>query len=100
VIWTRPANSHTGRRQTIAASEAGQMAASDYAHGNPENSPCQEGGVHRWEADLRRLLRKLGIQPGRQVEEAPPHLLRVRVGALDGLEDLRGVMSDHAHALH
>jgi hypothetical protein len=27
------------------------MAASDYAHDNPENSPCQEGGVHRWEAD-------------------------------------------------
>ena len=24
------------------------MAASDYAHDNPENSPCQEGGVHRW----------------------------------------------------
>ena len=26
------------------------MAASDYAHDNPENSPCQEGGVHRWES--------------------------------------------------
>ncbi len=31
VIWTRPANSHTGQQQTIAASQAGQMAASDYA---------------------------------------------------------------------
>ena len=31
VIWTRSANSHTGRQHTIAASKAGQMAASDYA---------------------------------------------------------------------
>jgi hypothetical protein len=31
VIWIRPANSHTGRRQLASASEAGQMAASDYA---------------------------------------------------------------------
>jgi hypothetical protein len=31
VIWTRSANSHTGRQHTIAAPEAGQMAASDYA---------------------------------------------------------------------
>jgi hypothetical protein len=31
VIWTWPANSHIGQQQTIAASQAGQMAASDYA---------------------------------------------------------------------
>src|SRR5215216_7101642 len=30
MIWFRSANSHTGR-SSIAASEAGQMAASDYA---------------------------------------------------------------------
>jgi hypothetical protein len=24
------------------------MAASDYAHGNPEVFPCPQGGVHRW----------------------------------------------------
>src|SRR3954452_11404161 len=32
LIWTRSANSHAGRR-SMAAQEAGQMAASDYAHG-------------------------------------------------------------------
>jgi hypothetical protein len=30
VIWIRSANSHTGSQHIIAASEAGQMAASDY----------------------------------------------------------------------
>jgi hypothetical protein len=30
VIWIRFANSHTGSQLIIAASEAGQMAASDY----------------------------------------------------------------------
>ena len=30
LIWTRSANSHAGRRP-MAAREAGQMAASDYA---------------------------------------------------------------------
>ena len=30
LIWTRSANSHAGRR-SMAAQEAGQMAASDYA---------------------------------------------------------------------
>jgi len=31
VIWTQPANSHTGRRLSSAASKAGQMTASDHA---------------------------------------------------------------------
>jgi hypothetical protein len=31
VIWTRSANSHTGRRLSSAASKAGQMTASDHA---------------------------------------------------------------------
>jgi hypothetical protein len=36
----------------IAASEAGQMAASDHVH-TPQNIACAEGGVHRWKADVR-----------------------------------------------
>ena len=35
----------------IAASEAGQMAASDYAPNTP-NTACVTRGVHRWEADI------------------------------------------------
>src|SRR4051812_47052410 len=33
-----------------------QMAASDYAHGNPEVFPCPEGGVHRWGTDLTTTI--------------------------------------------
>src|SRR4051795_10970206 len=46
LIWTRSANSHAGRR-SMAAQEAGQMAASDYASRHPDVFPCLEGGVHR-----------------------------------------------------
>src|SRR5215208_1067919 len=70
VIWTRSANSHAGPR-SMAAREAGQMAASDYASRRfltfslaqkgastdgsirlrvtaiPDVFSCPEGGVHR-----------------------------------------------------
>src|SRR3954449_11237767 len=46
LIWTHSANSHAGRR-SMAAQEAGQMAASDYAPRIPDVFPCPEGGVHR-----------------------------------------------------
>ena len=52
VTWTRSANSHTGPRQTIAAPQAGQMAASDYAFRRSPKSTCAEGGVHRWKAEM------------------------------------------------
>jgi hypothetical protein len=35
----------------IAASEAGQMAASDQVSDQPKIS-CAPGGVHRWKADV------------------------------------------------
>ena len=43
VIWTRPANFHTGQQQTIAASQAGQMAASDYAPPQSRRFPLPRG---------------------------------------------------------
>jgi hypothetical protein len=44
VIWTWSANSHTGQQQTIAASQAGQMAASDYAPPQSRSFPLPRGG--------------------------------------------------------
>lgn len=43
--WTRSANSHTGRRHTTAASEAGHMSA-------PDRAPCssQRFFLHHWGA--------------------------------------------------
>ncbi|OYX91276.1 MAG: hypothetical protein B7Y74_14855, partial [Novosphingobium sp. 35-62-5] len=38
-----------GPAAIIAASEAGQMAASDYAPNTP-NTACVRRGVHRWKA--------------------------------------------------
>src|SRR5262249_5692985 len=55
VTWTRPANSHTGQRRLNAASQAGQMAASDYARATIRKfSLATKGGVHRWKlVDVR-----------------------------------------------
>jgi hypothetical protein len=44
VIWTRPANTHAGQQQTIAASQAGQMAASDYAPPQSRSFPLPREG--------------------------------------------------------
>ena len=60
VTWTRSANSHTGPRQTIAASQAGQMAASDYAFRRSPKSSCGEGGRPQMERELRASWRRLG----------------------------------------
>jgi len=37
----------------IAASKAGQMAASDYRVRPIQNITCAAGGVHRWKADIQ-----------------------------------------------
>lgn len=44
-----------GPAAIIAASEAGQMAASDYAPNTP-NTACVTRGVHRWEADMTNMV--------------------------------------------
>jgi len=49
VRWFRSANSHTGQ-QLSAASQAGQMAASDYRQ--PPITACTFRGVHRWKTDI------------------------------------------------
>src|SRR5215211_1920623 len=43
LIWTRSANSHAGRR-SMAAREAGQMAASDYASRRSRRFPLPGRG--------------------------------------------------------
>lgn len=41
-----------GLAAIIAASEAGQMAASDQVQNTLSKTACAEGGVHRWKADV------------------------------------------------
>ena len=53
VIWTRSANSHTGRQHTIAAPQAGQMAASDYAQQRSRSFPLPGAGRPQMERELR-----------------------------------------------
>ena len=49
-----------GPAAIIAASEAGQMTASDYAPNTP-NTACVTRGVHRWLADVGSALKDLAI---------------------------------------
>src|ERR1700756_427592 len=43
VIWTGSANSHTGQHRQGGASQAGQMAASDYVSAEPEFALALKG---------------------------------------------------------
>ena len=53
-----------GPAAIIAASEAGQMAASDYAPNTP-NTACVTRGVHRWLAAAIDRVQQIGLQPGK-----------------------------------
>ena len=79
VIWTQPANSHTGRRLLFAASKAGQMTASDpRASNDPDVFPCLKGGVHRW------------VAPGRPVVVMPAAAIRRTPGVQGGQREPPG----------
>lgn len=56
MIWTRSANSHTGRRLSSAASKAGQMTASDHALQRSRLFPLPGGGRSLIAAPPSRLL--------------------------------------------
>jgi hypothetical protein len=90
VTWTRPANSHTGRRRLNAASEAGRIAASDYGHDNPEVFSCRGGGGHRWKAvvpDLgarRRLFAPEAAIRLKREESVPRSLYGLANASLKG----------------
>ena len=72
VIWTRPANSHTGQQQTIAASQAGQMAASDYAPRRSQSFPLPRGGRPQMDSGPHLAPTPCSTGSGRGRPQRPP----------------------------
>src|SRR6516165_1792630 len=69
VIWTRSANSHTGRRLSLpAASKAGQMTASDHAPQRPQRFPLPGGGRPQMESRHSVRIRSAPKRCSRQAE--------------------------------
>jgi hypothetical protein len=71
VIWTRSANSHTGRQHTIAAPEAGQMAASDYAQQRSRSFPLPGAGRPQMEPEAFQSLPSSPVMRGGAVSRCP-----------------------------
>jgi hypothetical protein len=70
LIWTRSANSHAGRR-SMAAQEAGQMAASDYAQQRSRSFPLPGAGRPQMEPEAFQSLPSSPVMRGGAVSRCP-----------------------------